>query len=238
MTSPADAFCLALDVPDVDSAETWVQRTCARIGTFKVGLQLFCAEGPEVVGRLRAAGASRIFLDLKLHDIPNTVASSVRALSRLGVELLTIHTAGGLEMMRAAAAEAGQTRLLGVTVLTSLDAAALAEMGDMAEPAEQVDRRAAAAVRAGLTGLVCSAAEVARVRGIVGPETILVTPGIRLADAAGDDQKRVATPARARRDGATLLVIGRPVLAATDWEAALTRLETDWRGGDDGHGAD
>ena len=125
-----------------------------------------------------------------------------------------------------------------MTVLTSLDAAALSEIGDAAEPAHLVDRRAAAAVRAGLTGLVCSAAEVARVRALVGPDAALVTPGIRLADAAGDDQKRVATPARARRDGATLLVVGRPVLAATDWEAALTRLEDDWRGGDDGHGAD
>lgn len=238
MTSPADAFCLALDVPDVASAEAWVRSAHLRIGTFKIGLQLFCAEGPDVVRRLRAAGAQRIFLDLKLHDIPNTVASAVRALSGLGVDLLTIHTAGGTEMMRAALAEAGTTRLLGVTVLTSLDAAALAEIGEAAEPALQVDRRALAAVRTGLTGLVCSAAEVARVRTLVGPDVTLVTPGIRLPDAAGDDQKRVASPGLARRDGATLLVIGRPILAATDWEAALTRIEDDWRGGDDGHGAD
>ncbi len=238
MTSPADAFCLALDVPDVASAEAWVRRAHQRIGTFKVGLQLFCAEGPDVVRRLRAAGARCIFLDLKLHDIPNTVGSTVRALSHLGVDLLTIHTAGGTEMMRAALAESGPTRLLGVTVLTSLDAAALAEIGDASNPALQVDRRAAAAVQTGLTGLVCSAAEVARVRALVGPDVALVTPGIRLADAAGDDQKRVATPGRARREGATLLVVGRPVLAATDWAAALTRLEDDWRGGDDGHGAD
>lgn len=237
MTSPADAFCLALDVPDASGAEAWVRRTHARIGTFKVGLQLFCAEGPEVVHRLRAAGARRLFLDLKLHDIPNTVGSAVRALSRLGVDLLTIHTAGGVEMMQAAVAEAGTTRLLGVTVLTSLDAAALVALGDATDPAEHVMHRATAAMRAGVHGLVCSAAEVGEVRRAVGPAAELVTPGIRLADAPGDDQKRVATPGRARREGASLLVIGRPVTGAPDWETALTRLEADWRGGDDGHGA-
>jgi orotidine-5'-phosphate decarboxylase len=237
VTSPADAFCLALDVPDASLAEQWVRRAHERIGTFKIGLQLFCAEGPDVVARMRAAGARRVFLDLKLHDIPNTVGSAVRALSRIGVDLLTIHTSGGMEMMRAAVAEAGATRLLGVTVLTSLDTASLAEIGEVAGTDHHIEKRAEAAVRAGLAGLVCSAAEVATVRRIVGPDVALVTPGIRLSDAAGDDQKRVATPGRARRNGATLLVVGRPVLAAGDWEAALTRLQDDWRGGDDGHRA-
>ena len=232
MNPAVEAFCLALDVPDAQRAEAWVRQLHGHVGTFKIGLQLFCAEGPGVVARIRKAGARRIFLDLKLHDIPNTVASAVRALGELGVDLLTLHTAGGTEMMRAAVDAAGRTRLLGVTVLTSLDAAELAEVGDAVDVPTLVSRRAALAVRCGVGGLVCSAAEVGRLRGAFGATPYMVTPGVRLPEAALDDQRRVTTPRRARLEGADLLVVGRPVLSAADPLAMIEALQADWRGGE------
>ena len=211
-------LCLALDVPDTARAVEWVRRTSDQVELFKVGLELFCAEGPAVVRAVRAAGARGVFLDLKLLDIPNTVAGAVRSVTELGVDLLTVHVSGGPEMLARAVEAAGARgpRLLGVTVLTSLDATEA-----------EVLARGRAGVSAGLGGLVCSAREVAAMRATVDPDSVLVTPGIRLAPpAAGpvDDQARVASPQAAVAAGADVLVVGRAVTAAPDPEAALATL--------------
>lgn len=222
---PRARLCLALDVPTPEEAVAWVRRTRGWFGTYKIGLQLFCSAGRSVVSAVRDAGAERIFLDLKLHDIPNTVAGAVRALADLGVDELTIHTGGGQGMMAAAVAAAeGRLTLLGVTVLTSLDVGELAAVGAAGPPDALAERRARLAAEAGVGGLVCSAAEVARIRDAVGPAVRLVTPGIRPAGASAGDQRRVATPAAAIRDGADLLVIGRAVTAAVDPEAAAAAI--------------
>jgi len=219
-------LCLALDVPTAADAERWVKRTGHVFGTFKIGLQLFCGEGPAVVHRVRAAGAERIFLDLKLHDIPNTVASAVSNLACLGVDDLTVHTAGGPDMLGAAAeaAHASGINLLGVTVLTSLDRDALRCTGVDRDVSALVVERARMAIHCGVPGLVCSAREVAPLRDMLGETVELVTPGIRLADGANSDQKRVATPDRALADGADRLVIGRAITATERPEAALAAL--------------
>lgn len=225
MTS-ADRLCLALDVPDLQAAERWVERTRHAIGTYKIGLELYCAEGRRALQRLRTAGASRLFLDLKLHDIPHTVAGAVRALADAGVDDLTVHTAGGPAMLAAArdAARAAGIRLLAVTVLTSLDAPALTATGVDRPIADLVRRRAHLAVELGITGLVCSPHELAALRADLGPDLHLVTPGIRLDESPTDDQKRTATPRAALAAGATRLVIGRALTAAPDPERALAAL--------------
>lgn len=223
--APRTHLCLALDVPTPGEAVAWVRRTREWFGTYKIGLQLFCSAGRSVVSAVRDAGAERVFLDLKLHDIPNTVAGAVRALADLGVDQLTIHTGGGAAMMEAAVAAAeGRLTLLGVTVLTSLDEAALAAVGAEGPPEALAVRRARLAAEVGVGGLVCSAAEVARIRAAVGPELWLVTPGIRPAGTSAGDQRRVATPAAAIRDGADLLVIGRAVTRAEDPEAVAAAI--------------
>ena len=184
----------------------------------KVGLELYCAEGPALVRELRSRGFS-VFLDLKLHDIPNTVAGAVRSAAATGAELLTLHAAGGPAMLRAAAEAAASLpsppQLLAVTVLTSMDEAQLAATGIAGTPAGQVRRLAAVAADCGITGLVASAEEVAGLRGLY-PRATLVIPGIRPAGAAIGDQKRVATPAAALAAGASFLVIGRPITQAPD----------------------
>ncbi len=219
-------LCLALDFPTLNEAETWVANTHEVFGVYKVGLELFCAEGRQVIETLKGAGAQKIFLDLKLHDIPRTVARAVSALGALGVDYLTIHTGGGREMLTQAAmaADATDTRLLGVTVLTSLDDAALAEVGVMASPADSALARARLACDTGVTGLVCSPREVARLRSELGSDAFFVTPGIRLPGAAAGDQKRISTPDAALADGADLLVIGRTVTAASDPVEAMEQL--------------
>ncbi len=224
--SPDPRLCLALDVPTAADAARWVARTRDTFGTFKIGLRLFCAEGPAVVRQVRAAGAARIFLDLKLHDIPNTVAGAIGSLAPLGVDDLTVHLSGGPDMLRAAvrAAEAGDIHLLGVSVLTSLDGPALAATGVERSVEELVVQRARLAAECGLGGLVCSPREAARLRATLGARLELITPGIRLVPGTEGDQKRATTPRRALADGADRLVIGRAVTAATDVDAALDAL--------------
>jgi orotidine-5'-phosphate decarboxylase len=182
----------------------------------KVGLEMFSAEGPAAV-RAAAALGPPVFLDLKLHDIPNTVEGAARSAARSGASLLTVHASGGPEMVRAAVRGAGAgMRVLAVTVLTSMDDAALSAVG-LAGPAESaVVRLAKLAVAAGAGGIVCSPLEVAAVRAAVGPEPLLVIPGVRPAGAARGDQARVATPAEAVRWGADVLVIGRPLREGGD----------------------
>lgn len=223
---------VALDVPTVERALALAAQLAPVVGAFKIGKELFTSAGPEIVRRMRDLKAP-VFLDLKFHDIPNTVAKAVEAAVRLEVQMLTIHTSGGLAMMRAAEQAAQETArslgraaplVLGVTVLTSLDDAALAEVGLEGGVARQVERLAALAVQAGLRGLVCSPLELPALRQIVPRELQLVTPGIRPADAGKDDQKRTLSPQEALAAGADWLVIGRPITAAADPRAAAERI--------------
>jgi len=213
---------LALDVPTRAAADPVLRQLRGSLRWVKIGLQLFTAYGPDYVREVAGLGF-KVFLDLKLHDIPNTVARSVESLSPLPIGMLTLHAAGGREMLAAAQAKSRpDLLLLGVTVLTSMDAAGLAEIGVAAEPAAQVARLAAVAVGVGLRGLVCSPLEIALLRGRLGPDIQLVIPGIRPAGEGGsDDQKRVMSPAAAARAGANYLVVGRPILQAPDPAAAV-----------------
>ena len=229
MTSRTPEVAIALDLPDRDGVEELLSQLGGEPLVVKVGLQLFIAEGPILVRDLVAAG-HRVFLDLKLHDIPNTVARAVESARRLGVEWLTVHTAGGANMLEAASRAAlGEVRLLGVTVLTSMSPESLGQVvgREGVDVAEEVGRRARAAVAAGLSGLVCSVWEAEGLRSALGDDVLLVTPGIRLSDQSADDQARVATPGHAARSGADLLVVGRAVTAATDPAAALARIRVE-----------
>ena len=224
---------VALDVPSVETALKLAEELAPVAGGFKVGSELFTSAGPEMVRRLRGMGAP-VFLDLKFHDIPNTVAKAVAAAVQLDVQMLTVHTLGGTEMLNAAeqAAQEGGRRLghttpplvLGVTVLTSLGGSALSEIGLDPNVGRQVCRLANMAIKAGLRGLVCSPREVAEVRQIVPPSTQLVTPGIRAEGDPADDQKRTLTPREALSLGADWLVIGRPICAADKPRAAAERI--------------
>ena len=217
-----ERLIVALDVPNGAGALAMAQRLEGLVQWFKVGLELYLAEGNGIVEKLRERGHS-VFLDLKLHDIPNTVAAAVRSAARSGAEMLTIHAAGGPAMLaaaqNAAASIPSAPKLLGVTVLTSMDAGQLAATGVSASPGEQVLRLARIADEAGIRGLVASSQEVARLRAVY-PDSTLVIPGIRPADANAGDQKRVATPASAIADGADYLVVGRPITQAADPAAA------------------
>ena len=220
----ADRLIVALDFPDSRAALALVDRLEGAVRWFKVGLELYIAEGNYLVAELQRRGFS-VFLDLKLHDIPNTVASAVRAAARLGVNMLTVHAAGGPEML-AAAAESGDTglTLLAVTVLTSMDAAQLEATGVRGSAAAQVERLATMAFAYGIRGFVCSPAEVAGLRRRLGSEPLLVIPGIRPEGAAIGDQRRVATPAAAMASGASYLVVGRPITRAVDPGAAARAI--------------
>lgn len=208
---------VALDVPDARSASELVNRLENTCHWFKVGLELFVAAGPAVVEPLVARGHS-VFLDLKLHDIPNTVAGAARSAAALGVRMMTVHALGGPAMLAAAreALEpmADPPELLAVTVLTSIDAAQMKAVGVDRSPAEQVHLLARMGLDAGIRGFVCSPQEVEALRGLTGPEGVLVIPGIRPAGAEVGDQKRIATPSAALRQGASYLVVGRPITQA------------------------
>lgn len=217
---------VALDLPSSDDALRMVERLGDRCGFYKVGLELFTRAGPAVVEELIRRD-KRVFLDLKLHDIPTTVAGAVGAASDLGVDLLTIHASGGAGMMEAAReAASGRVRLLGVTVLTSLKPDEMSAVWgrDIRSVREEVARLAELAVEAGCGGVVASALEASWIRGQLGEDLAIVTPGIRPAGADRGDQTRVATPADAVRAGSDYLVVGRPVTGADDPSAALDEL--------------
>jgi orotidine-5'-phosphate decarboxylase len=228
-----DRLIVALDYPSADAALKLVDGLRGGCRWFKVGMELYYAAGTSIIERLVERDL-KVFLDLKLHDIPNTVAGAVRSVGPMGASLLTIHAGGGERMMRAAA-EAAQAgfgpELLAVTVLTSMDGTELAEVGVSGElaasnPVEtQVLRLARLARLAGIDGFVCSADEVAAVRKAIGPDARLVVPGIRPASGNGkDDQRRTATPAEAIGRGASMLVVGRPITAAADPRAAVETI--------------
>jgi orotidine-5'-phosphate decarboxylase len=210
---------VALDVPDARSASALVDRLEDTCAWFKVGLELFVVAGPAVLEPLLRRGY-HVFLDLKLHDIPNTVAGAVRSAASLGVNLLTVHAAGGPAMLTAArealAGVVHPPELLAVTVLTSMDAAQMSAIGVDRSPAEHVALLAKMGLEAGIRGFVCSPQEVGTLRSLIGPEGTLVIPGIRPAGGELGDQKRVATPAEALRAGASYLVVGRPITQAAD----------------------
>jgi orotidine-5'-phosphate decarboxylase len=210
---------VALDVPDAASALALVGQLEKTCHWFKVGLELFVAAGPAVIEPLVARGHS-VFLDLKLHDIPNTVAGAVRSAAAMGVKMMTLHAAGGPAMLSAArAALNGASQppeLLAVTVLTSMDQTQINSTGLDRSPAEQVELLARMGIESGIRGFVCSPQEVASLRALTGPQGVLVTPGIRPAGSATGDQKRIATPTEALRQGASYLVVGRPITQATD----------------------
>ncbi len=223
---------VALDVPTPEKALQLAEQVAPAVGAFKIGKELFVSAGPDIVRKIRATGAS-VFLDLKFHDIPNTVAKAVAAATRLDVQMLTIHCSGGSEMMRAAEKAAQETALqsgrnapliLGVTVLTSFDSDALSEIGAEANVGKQVERLAQLAVGSGLRGLVCSPLEITQLRQILPKEIQLVTPGIRTGAEKADDQKRTLSPKEAMTAGASWLVIGRPIYAAENPRAAAENI--------------
>jgi len=210
---------VALDVPDAAAAANLVARLDGTCRWFKVGMELFTAAGPAVLEPLLKRGHF-VFLDLKFHDIPNTVAGAVRSAATLGVRMVNVHAAGGPAML-AAAREALEgcsdpPELLAVTMLTSMDQTQTYAVGYDRSPAEQVELLARMTLDVGIRGFVCSAGEVATLRALTGPEGVLVTPGIRPAGAAKGDQSRIATPAEALRQGASYLVVGRPITQAAD----------------------
>ena len=237
-----DKLIVALDLPSGDAATRMAERLEGHVGMFKVGSELFTAEGPVPVRYLVATG-HRVFLDLKFHDIPNTVRAAARGAAQLGVSMVNVHASGGRKMMEAAlegarsalAVDAGKPglspgpgvtgpKVLAVTILTSLERQDLEQLGISGTPLEVVVRLASLAQSAGLDGVVASAREISALRQACGPDFLIVTPGIRPADAAANDQARIATPASAIAAGADYLVVGRPITGAPDPAAAADAI--------------
>jgi len=221
--SVGNRLIAALDAPTRDEADALVRRLEGVPSWVKVGLELFCAEGPGLVRDYTQRGLA-VMLDLKLHDIPETVARATGRVAALGAGLLTVHAGGGRAMLEAAVKAAGGMRVLAVTVLTSLDDADLVAVGAQGPVGELVKRRAALAIEAGCAGVVASPHEVAAIRAFAPRELLIVTPGVRPAGAAAGDQKRVMTPKQARLAGADLVVVGRPLRDAPDPAAAARAI--------------
>ncbi len=229
----AQLYC-AVDTADLDAARRLVGDLAAHIDGIKLGLEFFCAHGPEGVKHVLGDSELPLFLDLKLHDIPNTVAAAVRAAAISGPAMLTVHAGGGAPMLRAAVAAAAALdrppKLLAVTILTSLDPDDLTAIGMHADLRGQVLRLARMAVSCGIDGVVCSPEEVGALRHVVGDNVTLVTPGIRPSGAAVQDQKRAASPKQAVADGADVLVVGRPITQADNPAAAAAAIKDEMKG--------
>ena len=224
---PSERLCIALDFPTRRDVLAMAARLSGRVGWVKVGLEAFVAEGPSLVAEVAKASGARVFLDLKFHDIPATVAGAVASAAKSGASMMNVHAAGGRAMLEAAresARRAGVAKLIAVTVLTSIDAKTLADLPMAGTPEAMARRLSILAKQCGLDGVVCSATDVAGVRAACGPEFFTVVPGIRPAGADAGDQKRIATPSGAVAAGADLLVVGRPVTAASDPDAALEAI--------------
>ncbi len=225
---------VALDVSSTAEVESVVDRLGDSVAFYKIGLELFSAEGPAVVKAVKSRG-KKVFLDLKLHDIPRTVEGAVKSGAALGVDLMTIHAVGGKAMIRAAKEAAlscgpNAPKILAVTVLTSLDQSDLSDLGVARDMKAQVEALGRLACESGADGIVCSPKEVANMRAALGPNALLVTPGVRPAGADVGDQKRVATPGQAVKDGSTHLVVGRPILEAADPCAAARAIAAEMAG--------
>ena len=220
---------VALDAPDLETAARWAALVTPHVSTVKVGLELYLRYGPQVVATVRGASRVSVFLDLKLHDIPATVAGAARAVARLRPDVLTVHAFGGADVIRAAVEAAPDTMVAAVTVLTSLGDDDLGRIGMTGPVPDAVLRLATLSVAAGAQGLVCSPREVSAVRSEVGPDVTLITPGVRPTGAQADDQARVATPEEALLAGADLLVIGRPITRAPDPGAAAAAIAASLR---------
>jgi orotidine-5'-phosphate decarboxylase len=227
MISPRDRLIVALDVPDARSARSIIASLGDSVHAYKVGLQLFTAEGPSFVRELRDSGR-KVFLDLKLHDIPNTVAGAVRSASAFGVDMLTIHASGGVQMMRSAVEAASSAPkpplVLAVTVLTSLSDPEIRQIGVIGPASEQVLRLGTLAKAAGCGGIVASPQEVMASRRLLGEELVIVTPGVRPRGSAAGDQARTAEPAEAIKAGASYLVVGRPIIGSADPKSAAEKV--------------
>lgn len=225
ITSRRGPIAVALDAPDVATAAMWAADVSPYVSTLKLGLQFYLSAGAAGVREVRSAGPGcQLFLDLKLHDIPNTVTGAGLVVADLQPDFLTVHALGGPAMIEAAALALPDTKVTAVTVLTSMSQADLAAVGLTGSPIEAVLRLATMAVAAGARALVCSPQEVAAVREVVEADVTLITPGVRPAGAALGDQRRVATPEQALADGADLLVIGRPITGACDRSAAAAAI--------------
>jgi len=233
MKDTANPIFVALDVPTRDAALKLAELVRPHVGGFKVGLEFISAEGPDGIRTIVALGLP-VFADVKFHDIPNTVAGAVKALAPSGATMINLHTSGGAAMMEAAAAAAAgfspRPKILGVTVLTSLEQSDLAGMGISGTPLDQVVRLARLAQKSGLDGIICSPQEISAVRDACGADFLIVTPGVRPAGTALDDQRRVTTPVRALQAGADYLVIGRPITAASDPAEAAREIAADLSG--------
>lgn len=227
----AAPIAVAIDAPEIETAARWASAVAPHVSTVKVGLGLYLRYGPEVITTVRGANKVDVFLDLKLHDIPAQVAGAARAVARLRPSILTVHAAGGREMIRAAVEAAPEVRIAAVTVLTSLDDAALERSGVRGTASDAARRLALPAVEAGARALVCSVHEVAALREEVGPDVMLITPGVRPPGADNEDQARVATPEQALAAGSDLLVIGRPITRAPDPGAAAASIAAALRRG-------
>jgi orotidine-5'-phosphate decarboxylase len=223
MTAPAP-IAVALDTPDLVRATRWARAVTPHVSTLKVGLELFCRHGAAAVEQARGDTDVCLFLDLKLHDIPNTVAGAAHALAPLRPDYLTVHASGGAAVIAAAVDAVPDCMITGVTVLTSLSEDDIVAVGLRGPSSDAARRLAVIAVAAGARALVCSPREVSALRKEIGDDIVLVTPGVRPAGAGPADQSRVATPERALADGADLLVIGRPITGADDPGAAAAAL--------------
>lgn len=223
----ANPVFVALDTPDLSKALEIASAVRGSVGGLKVGLEFISANGPQGIREIVALGLP-VFADVKFHDIPNTVAGASREIARVGAKIFNIHTSGGEEMMRASVEAAHaidpQVKIIGVTVLTSLDDSVLKTVGQRPPAAEQVVRLAKLAKKSGLDGVVCSAHEIAAIRAACGPDFMLVVPGIRPAGADLADQRRVMAPGEAGRAGADILVIGRPITGAKDPSSAARAI--------------
>jgi len=233
-----DRIIFALDVGDKTSALKWIEQLSGRVGYFKVGLELYTALGPQIVHEIKHGGL-RCFLDLKFHDIPNTVAGAVRSATRLGVDMMTVHISGGTAMLKAAMDAVGseaqllgiaRPKIIGVSVLTSLDERALNQIGIMNTPAQQVEHLVSLATQCGIDGLVCSAADLGTIRDNIPDDVTVITPGIRPKWSTKDDQARITTPSMAVSSGADLLVIGRPISQADDPVEAVNKITAEIAG--------
>jgi orotidine-5'-phosphate decarboxylase len=228
VSSPRAPIAVALDAPSLDALSLWVRDVAGIVSTVKVGLEVFCRDGARAVHAAREAardsGGVDLFLDLKLHDIPATVRGACLAVADLEPTFLTVHAAGGPEMIAAAVQALPATRITAVTVLTSIDDSILEAIGMSGPSVDAAVRLARLAVDAGARAIVCSPKEVAAIRAAVDSDITLITPGVRPAGASADDQRRVATPQQAIADGADLLVIGRPITGASDIRAAARAI--------------